>query len=357
MGDKTPFMIYAASNLPEHKRMARERGAIGWHCCINQDYPHIQGMSEQKRRYRVTNWRAYNAALVARGSLTVWFDEAAVASWYETECTGRRGAPRRYADVAVQCGLVIREVFRLPLRALTGFLESLVRLLNLTLTIPDYSTFSRRAGALTVWIGRLAKRQPRHVVIDSTGLKVYGDGEWKVRQHGTTQRRTWRKLHLAVDAENHEVIAAELTAAFVGDAEVLPELLDQLPAEESLATVAADGAYDTHACHHAIRERQARALIPPRAGAVAWPPLAENQPHPRTTILETIQQDGCKAWKQQSGYHRRSLAETAMFRLKTLFGSGLHNHRFDTQTTQAYARLAALNTMTRLGMPETIRVC
>jgi len=194
-------------------------------------------------------------------------------------------------------------------------------------------------------------------VIDSTGLKVYGEGEWKVRQHGTTQRRTWRKLHLAVDADNHEVIAAELTAAFVGDAEVLPDLLDQLPAEESVASVAADGAYDTHTCHQAVWDRQASAFIAPRAGAVAWPPLAQDPPHPRTTILETIQQDGRKAWKQQSGYHQLSLAETAMFRLKTRFGSRLKNHRFDTQTTEAYARLAALNIMTQLGMPETIKVC
>jgi hypothetical protein len=313
-------------------------------------------MNEQKRKYRVTNWRAYNAALVARGSLTVWFDEAAVAGWYETDRTGRRGAPRRYADVAIQCGLVIREVFHLPLRALTGFLGSLVTLLELTLAVPDYSTFSRRAAALTVWVRRLAQRQPRHVVIDSTGLKVYGEGEWKVRQHGTTQRRTWRKLHLAVDAENHEVIAAELTAAFVGDAEVLPDLLEQLSTEEAVASVAADGAYDTQASHQALLARRASALIPPRAGAVAWPPLADGQPHPRTTILETMRQRGRKAWKQHSGYHRRSLAETAMFRLKTLFGGHLKNHRFDTQTTEAYARLAAINIMTRLGMPETVVV-
>ena len=313
-------------------------------------------MNEQRRKYRVTNWRAYNAALVARGSLTVWFDEAAVAGWNERGRTGRRGAPRHYADVAIQCGLVIREVFHLRLRALTGFLDSLVGLLGLTLAIPDYSTFSRRAAALTVWISRLAKRQPRHVVIDATGLKVYGEGEWQVRQHGTTQRRTWRKLHLAVDAGNHEVIAAELTAAFVGDAEVVPGLLEQLPTEEGIASVAADGAYDTQDCHHALLAHRATALIPPRAGAVAWPPLKDGQPHPRTRLLEAIRQQGRKAWKQHSGYHRRSLAETAMSRLKTLFGSHLKNHRFDTQATEAYARLAAMNIITRLGMPDTIAI-
>lgn len=145
-----------------------------------------------------------------------------------------------------------------------------------------------------------------------------------MRQHDTHQRLTWRKLHLAVDAGNHEVIAAQLTVAFVGDAEALPALLDQPPSE---ASVAADGAYDTQGCHQAMLDCQANALIPPHA---TWPPLAKNSPHPRTKILENIQQDRRKAWKQQSDYHRHNLVETAIFRLKTLFGSPLkkpsHRH-------------------------------
>ena len=177
-----------------------------------------------------------------------------------------------------------------------------------------------------------------------------------MRQHGTNKRRTWRKLHLAVDTESHEVVAAELTAVFVGDAEVFPELLEQLPAEERLASVAADGAYDTQACHHALLNRGALVLIPPPARAAAWPPLADGRPHPRTALVEHIRQHGRKAWKIHSGYHRRSLAETAMFRLKILFGERLRNHHFETQTTEAYARLAAMNRMTRLGMPETVTI-
>ena len=314
-------------------------------------------MSKHKHRYRIRNWRAYNAALVERGSLTVWFDEAHRARWYETERSGKRGAPRRYSDLAVQCGLVIREVFHLPLRATEGFMRSVIDLLGVALTIPDHSTFSRRAAALTVQIGRRVSQSPRHVVIDATGLKVYGEGEWNRRRHGARRRRTWRKLHLAVDAGNHEVIAAELTAAFVGDAGVLPALLEQLPADEPVATVAADGAYDTRACHAALLNRQAAALIPPRAGAVAWSPLADGRTHPRTAIVEHLRQQGSKSWKIESGYHRRSLAETALFRLKTLFGDHLRNRRFDTQTTQAYVRLAAMNTMTRLGMPDTVVAC
>ncbi|HMR03824.1 MAG TPA: IS5 family transposase [Candidatus Competibacter phosphatis] len=184
-------------------------------------------MNEQTQKYRIRNGRSYNAALVDRGSLTVWWDEAVLERWHETERTGRRGAPKRDSDWAVPWGWVMRDVFHGPLRALEGLPRSLLALLRVTLNTPDDSTFSRRATERTVWIGRRARSQPRHVVIDATGLKVHGEGEWTVRQHGASRRRTWRKLHLAVDADSHEVVAAELTAAFVGDAEVLPNLLAQ----------------------------------------------------------------------------------------------------------------------------------
>src|SRR5512143_2362227 len=214
-------------------------------------------MNEQKRRYRIRNWREYNAALVERGSLTVWFDETHQKQWYAAERSGRRGAPKRYSDVAVQCGLLIRAVFHLPLRAPAGLMRSVIDVLGVELATPDY-TFSRRAAALTVRIGRCATLRPRHLLMEASGLKVYGAGEWPVGRQGASKRRTWRKLHVAVDAESHQRVAAELTAVFVGDAEVFPDLLEQLPAEERLAAVAADGAYETQACHNALLNRGAR---------------------------------------------------------------------------------------------------
>jgi hypothetical protein len=313
-------------------------------------------MNSQKQRYRIRNWRQYNAALVERGSLTVWLEDDSISQWYEQEKTGQRGASKRYSEVAIQCALVIREVFHLPLRATEGVVCSLIALLGLALDTPDYTTFSRRAAERSVMLNRQASSGARHIVIDSSGLKVYGEGEWKVRQHGVSKRRTWRKLHWAVDAANHEVIAAELTAALVGDAPVLPDLLDQLEPEEPIASVAADGLYDTKACHEAILRRGAQALIPPRDGAVEWPDLADGRVHPRTAILRQCQEHGEQRWKQASGYHRRSLAETAMFRIKTLFGEKLKNRRFDTQATEAYLRIAAMNIMTCLGMPESYPV-
>jgi hypothetical protein len=313
-------------------------------------------MSKPKQSYRIKNWREYNQALVERGSLTIWFDEESLSQWYELSKTGRPGSSNTYSDVAIQCGLVIREVFHLPLRATEGFVRSVLGLLGLPLDTPDHSTFSRRGQTLTARIGRSASVQARHMVIDATGLKVYGEGEWQVRQHGVGKRRTWRKLHLGVDAESQESIAAELTAAFVGDAKVLPGLLDQLDPHEPIDSVSADGSYDTRRCHEAIRQRGARALIPPREGALEWPDLADGQTHPRTAIVRQVAQQGMKHWKQTSGYHRRSLAETAFFRFKTLFSEKLKNRRFDTQTTETYVRLAAMNIMTRLGMPESYPV-
>lgn len=203
-------------------------------------------MEKKKQRYKITNWSAFNEALVNRGSLTLWIEDSQVECWHKPERSGYRGSPMTYSDAAIQCGLMIREVFKLALRATEGFLRSLVKWLDVPLQVPDYSTLCRRQKTLSVTLPRTSKQTPRHLVVDSTGLKVYGEGEWKVRQHGAGKRRTWRKFHLAVDAETQEV----------GDAEVLPDLLGQLPADELIESVAADGAYDTADCHQAIRRNK-----------------------------------------------------------------------------------------------------
>lgn len=219
--------------------------------------------------------------------------------------------------------------------------------------MPDYSTLCRRQQTLSVALARPVAQQPRHLVVDSTGLKVYGEGEWKVRQHGVGKRRTWRKLHLAVDAQTLEIAAVELIANFIGDAEVLPDLLEQLEPEEALFLVAADGAYDTPNAHDAIRKKHGRALIPPRAGTVPWPDTEEGTPHPRTEILRACAEQGEAEWKRQSGYHCHSLAETAMFRIKALFSQKLKNRGFAAQQAEAYLRVGALNKMTGLGLPDS----
>jgi len=303
-------------------------------------------MTTEKPRYRIRNWAAYNEALVQRGSITLWIDEAICTRWYANERVGKPGAPTLYSDGMIQMGLVVRSVFRFPLRALEGFLRSIVRLLGWEgILVPDYTTFCRRQRRLQVGIPRRLPNQPLHLAVDSTGLKIFGEGEWKRRIHGAGHRRRWRKLHIAVDPDSKQVVAYELTADSISDDQVLPDLLSQLN-EEPLASVAGDRAYDTGDCHRAIAAAGAKALIPPRENAVEW--AAD---HPRTAIVRAIREKG---GKQESGYHRRSLAENAFFRIKTLFGDRLQNRRFEAQCTEAYCRLVALNCMTTLGMPESM---
>jgi hypothetical protein len=295
----------------------------------------------QKQRYRIRNWRDYNRALEQRGSLTLWFTDEAVKQWYHHGRNGRRGRDCTYSDGAIQCLLVIKQVFHLPLRAMRGLAGSLVQLMGLDLRVPSYSQVCRRQQRLEVTIPRSpAREEGLHVVVDSTGLKVFGEGEWKVRQHGYSKRRTWRKVHLCMDTDTHEVVAALVTTNGVGDGEVLPALLDQF--DDPIAQLSADGAYDGHGCYQAIEAREAKAVTDQTPYAAQ-----------RNAALETIESQGRAAWKQAVGYHRRSLAETAMYRLKTLFGAGLKARRFGSQVAEVYARLAAMNTMTRLGMPES----
>ena len=182
----------------------------------------------EKPSYRVTNWSEYDAALVKRGSLTVWFDEEAVQKYWKPEATGKRGAVFQYSDTAIQTLLTLKAVFSLPYRALEGFARSLMCVMRLELNIPDHSPISRRAKTLSVVIPRRVHNKPLHVVIDSTGLKVYGEGEWKVRQHGYSKRRTWRKVHLAIDTATLDVIAVEVTTTEWADCEVFEGLLDQI---------------------------------------------------------------------------------------------------------------------------------
>jgi len=303
----------------------------------------------KKTQYRVRNWREYNDALVRRGSLTIWFEEKALSQWYNNERKGKHGAPTRYSDWLIQMSLTIREVFHLPLRSLEGFLRSIVQMMNLKgYSVPDYTTLCRRQKRLTVKIPRLSRGKPVHIAIDSSGLKVYGEGEWKRRVHGAGRRRVWRKLHIGVDCESRQVISCELTASFVTDDQVLADLLEQVT-DDPIASVAADGAYDARKCHQAIADRKATALIPPREDAVEW-----ETDHPRTAVVRIVRQKGKNAWKAHSGYHRRSLVENAFFRLKTLFGDRLKNRRFDAQCVEAYCRIVALNRMTELGMPESV---
>jgi hypothetical protein len=307
---------------------------------------------KNKRQYRIRNWPDYNKALVRRGSLTLWIDDEARRSWLNTARTGCRGAPQTYADVAIVCTLTLSAIYHLPLRATTGLVVSLFELLRVELAVPHYSTLSRRRSSLDLKLPCRAHERALHLVVDSTGLKVYGEGEWKVRQYGWGRRRTWRKLHLGVDEATGEVVAAVLTTNASKDGAVLPELLAQVAGP--LRQVTGDGGYDHRSCYQAISGREARAIIPPRRGARIWQHGNSTQKRlQRDENLRRVRQVGRAAWKRESSYHRRSLAETAMFRLKTIFGPRLSGRDLAAQASEMMVRCAALNRMTYLGMPDS----
>src|SRR5437764_3770067 len=249
----------------------------------------------------------------------------------------------------------LKEVYHLPLRATQGLTESLMKLLGLDLPVMTYSQLGRRCAVLEVSLPRRKKHEPLHMVVDSTGVKVFGEGEWKVRQHGYTKRRTWRKLHLGADETTGEIVAAVVTTNNVADSQVLTDLLEQV--EEEIEQVSGDGSYDKRNCYEAIRQRKAKAAIPPQRNAKIWQHgNSKAERLIRDENLRRIRQVGRKHWKQEVSYHRRSLAETQMFRVKTIFGDRVSARQFAGQATQVLVRCAALNMMTHLGMPDSYAV-
>jgi hypothetical protein len=308
-----------------------------------------------KAIYHIRNWSAYDRALVQRGSLTVWVSDEAVRTW-RYQGPSQRGAQLEYSDQAIEAMLTVKEVFHLSNRETEGLMRSLFQLMHLSLAVPDHSTLSRRGQTVQIRLPKRA-RGSVHLVMDSSGLKVYGEGEWKVRQYGWSKRRTWRKFHLSVETDSGEVQAAMLSAAGVTDAEMVAPMLAQV--ENPIASLAADGSYDKRSVYADIQARapEAMLLIPPRHDACIWQHgNRQAPPHPRDEAVRFIRAHGRKAWKNNSGYHQRSLAETAVFRFKTIFGNQLSARLLRTQATQLGVRCRALNIMTHLGMPDSYKV-
>jgi hypothetical protein len=305
--------------------------------------------------YRIRNWSEYNAALRQRGSLTLWIDEAVLEQWVVPHLSGKPGASDYYSDLAISTMATLKAVYQLAGRQCQGFLASIFELMEIELAVPDHSTLSRRLSQLAVKLPVLPKSGARHVVVDSTGVKVYGEGEWKTRQHGISKRRTWRKLHLGVDEATGEILAAVVSTNDITDADVLGDILDGVNGE--IEQVSADGAYDQRKCYDAVRKRKARTAIPPRKGARIWQHgNTKAERHNRDENLRRIRKVGRKAWKRESNYHRRSLAETTMFRFKTIFGDRLSSRKFNNQAVELFIKCAALNRMIQICKPDSYEV-
>ena len=301
---------------------------------------------------RIRNWPEYNKGLKQRGSLTFWISPEVLANWEVKQKTGKPGASATYSNQAIVTMVTLKSVMGLPGRALCGFVESIFELMGVDLSVPDHTTISRRLKRLEVELPVNPTGGKRHVVIDSTGIKVYGEGEWKTRQHGISKRRTWRKLHLAVDEATGEILSSVVTDNSCHDSEVLGELLDEI--EGPIFQVDADGAYDTACCYDYIDERDAVAGIPPQRNAKIWFHGNRKGPrHPRDENLRKIRLVGRKKWKRVINYHRRSLAETTMFRLKTAFGGKVSSRKIDRQTNELKVQCLVLNRMIQVAKPDS----
>ncbi|EET0908740.1 IS5 family transposase [Escherichia coli] len=274
--------------------------------------------SVAKQKFKITNWPTYNKALINRGSITFWLDDEAIQAWYESATPSSRGRPQRYSDLAITTVLVIKRVFRLTLRAAQGFIDSIFTLMNVPLRCPDYTSVSKRAKSVNV------------------SFKTFTRGEI---------------AHLAVDSNTHEIICANLSLNNVTDSEAFPGLIRQT--HRKIRAASADGAYDTQLCHDELRRKKISALIPPRKGAGYWP--GEYADRNRAVANQRLTGSNAR-WKWTTDYNRRSIAETAMYRVKQLFGGSLTLRDYDGQVAEAMALVRALNKMTKAGMPESVRI-
>ncbi len=300
-------------------------------------------------RYRTTNWNQYNAALKARGSLTILLDRG--MSWFAA-ASGKRGRSPQFSDAAIQFCLTIKNLFGLALRQTTGFVQSLLVLSGLEWPVPDFSTLCRRQRRLDVQVAYRSSASGLHLLVDSTGIKFLGEGEWKCKKHGPERRRQWRKLHIGIDAQTLQIRAICVTLNNITDAAALPHWLEQVPAKEPLLTVTGDGAYDMQPVHAAVMQRNAMPIIPPRKNARMR--KGDAFVH-RNAAIAACRRFGRKLWKSWSGYHRRSLVETKMNCIKRL-GERVMSRTFERQVNELHIRAAILNRFTELGCPQTVAV-
>jgi hypothetical protein len=305
----------------------------------------------RKGTYKITNWREYNESLVQRGSITFWFCEETIEKWRHDNAHHGVGHPFVYSDTAVECMLMLRELFQLPYRQTEGLGKSLVELMRIELDIPDFTSLAKRAANVGISLDVAKRSGPIDVVVDSTGLKVFGEGEWKMRKHGKSKRRTWRKLHLAVNPDTHEIEAEALTENSCDDASQADELLDQVKGK--VRRFYGDGGYDKWKVYETLAKRKIKAIIPPQRNAkIKRHGNMKGRSLSRDAAIRAIRRRGRRRWKEDVGYHRRSLSETAMYRMKCCFGDHLKNRKLQNQRTETRLRSKILNKFTRLGLPE-----
>ena len=314
---------------------------------------HTEGMNSRvyptyKTKYRVANWASYDRALVGRGDVTLWVSPDAIATWAPAG-VGTRGGQRQYSDVAIETALTLRLVFHLPLRQTEGFLHSLFGMMGLELVAPDHTTLSRRGQHLDLTRARVPTGKGLHLIVDSTGLSIVGEGEWARAKHGVCGTRGWKKLHLGVDRSG-VIIAHALTEATVDDATTAIELIKAV--DGGLTSVTGDAAYDTIAFYDAAGARGATVVVPPAKRVSRRKPRSSA----RDRTIRKVHAVGRRRWKKESGYHRQARVENAFFRYKSIIGDSLHARSPAGQGTEAVLACNILNQMTQRGRPASYAI-
>lgn len=307
--------------------------------------------------HKVSNWSQYNNSLKRRGSLELWISDDIETVWYELDrINDGTGTPKEYTDTSIRLAYEFKLCFKQPLRQLQGFINSLFKMADLNIRCPDYTTLSRRCKTLDLKIPTVLKSkaddaEEKIITIDSSGLKQYGKDEWHQEKHKINPRRTWRKVHVAVN-ENHMIVGTALTEKSIHDAEVVPELLDQI--DESAERYIADGAYDTKATYEAIENHSSNAkiVIPPRDNAVE----SELWHDERNKTLEIIDKHGYGGWSKMRKYGMQNYAELGIQRYKRIIGNKMHTKDIVRQKNEAIIGASILNRFTATGMPKSYRV-
>jgi IS5 family transposase len=307
-----------------------------------------------KDKYKVRNWHQYNEGLKKRGSLTLWIKADISKAWRHRH-TGsrRRGGQLQYSQLAIELCLTLRKVYNLPLRQTEGFISSIFAQSGMVVSVPDYSTLCRRSGNLKVDIRSSSAERITDIVVDSTGLKVYGEGEWKVRRYGAGKHRTWMKLHIAADGSSQQIEALSLTPNSVDDSSAAEGLMKQV--NKPVKKFIGDGGYDRDKVRKMLYKRKIKQVIPPQHNArIDKKQRAFRKQRDRT--IQTISAVGKDVWKKQQGYHERSKAETVMFRYKTIIGGYLRSRKLGHQQTEAAIGCKILNIMLQIAKPKSVKV-
>ncbi len=302
-----------------------------------------------KTKYRVGNWAEYDRALVKRGDITLWISTDATDAWKPAP-SGRRGGQRKFSDPAIETALMLRLIFKLPLRQAEGFLRSVLSLMSVDLEAPDHTTLSRRSQQLDVDLHLAPVNKPIHLTVDSTGLSIAGQGEWAAVKHGGRGKRAWKKLHLGIDRSG-VILAEVLTDGNTDDAKTALNLIDEV--ECDIASFTADAAYDTRAIYDAAAARGARVVVPP-IKAAKRSHRRRFRSNPRDRTINRVKEIGRRRWSKESGYHQQARVENTFFRYKTIIGPRLRARHPESQEAEAVIACNVLNTMAALGRAKSI---